>query len=120
MLLAISDVLKPLQLEGTDTGFVFLGQRLSSDASAIAGPIAALFLAAYAAAVWTLRRWAVPLAWLYAVYVTTNVVLFPFRTPQPADAGVGYFVFGLVYTVLAIGGAVTYATILGRRRSELR
>src|SRR5262249_2049044 len=47
--------------------------------------------------------------------VTTNVVLFPFRTAQPSDAGVGYYVFGVVYTVLAIGGSIGAAVLLVRR-----
>jgi hypothetical protein len=56
------------------------------------------------------------MAWLYAAYVTTNLLLFPFRTPQPPDAGLGYLAFGVVYAVLAIGGSVGAAVLLGRRR----
>ena len=47
--------------------------------------------------------------------MTTNVLLFPFRTPQPADAGAGYWVFGVLYTILAIAGSVTCARLLGQR-----
>ena len=117
-LLAVSDLLKPLRLEGADTGFVFLGRRLTGEAAAVAGPIAAVFLAAYAVGVWRLRPWALPMAWLYAAYVTANVLLFPLRTPQPAEIGAGYVVFGIVYTALAIGGAVGCAVLLGRRLAE--
>lgn len=118
--LAVSDVLKPLRLEGADTGLVFLGRRLTGSAGAIAGVLVGVFLGFYAAGVWRLRRWAVPVAWAYAAYVTLNLVLFPFRTPQPADAGIGYAVFGVVYTVLAIGGSVACAALLNRRRADLR
>lgn len=120
VLLAVSDVLKPLRLEGADTGFVLLGHRLTGGAAAIAGALAALFLAFYAAGVWGLRRWALPMAWVYAAHVAANVLLFPFRTPQPPDAGAGYWVFGVVYTALAIGGSVGCAVLLRRRRAELR
>jgi hypothetical protein len=115
VLLAISDFMKRLGLEGADTGLVVLGRRLSRDASAVAGPLLAIVLLVYALGIWRLRPWAVPLGWAYAAYVTTNVLLFPFRTPQPADAGVGYWIFGVVYTILAIAGAVTSVRLLGRR-----
>ena len=118
--LAVSDVLKPLRLEGADTGLVFLGRRLTGPAGAMAGVLVGVFLAFYAAGVWSLRRWALPVAWAYAAYVTLNLVLFPFRTPQPPDAGIGYAVFGVVYTILAIGGSVACAVLLGRRRADLR
>jgi hypothetical protein len=116
VLLAVSDLLKPLRLEGADTGLVFLGRRLDAATSAIVGPIVSLFLLAYAAGIWGLRTWAVPMAWAYAAYVTSNVLLFPFRTPQPPEAGLGYWVFGVVYTVLAIGGSIGAAVLLTRRR----
>ena len=119
-LLAVTDFLKPLRLEGSDTGLVFLGRRLTGSAGATAGVMVGVVLATYAAGVWGLRRWALPVAWAYAAYVTLNLVLFPFRTPQPPDAGIGYAVFGVVYTILAIGGSVACAVLLGRRRADLR
>jgi hypothetical protein len=119
-LLAVSDVAKPLGLEGADTGLVVFGRRLTGAASAVAGLVVGAYLAIYAAGVWGLRRWALPLAWGYAAYVVANVTLFPFRTPQPPDAGLGYVLFGIVYTILAVGGAVTCAVLLGRRRADLR
>jgi len=112
---SISDFMKRFGLEGTDTGLVVLGRRLSRDASAVAGPVMAAVLVVYAVGIWRLQPWAVSLGWAYAAYVTANVVLFPFRTPQPADAGVGYWIFGVAYTILAIAGTVTCARLLGRR-----
>ena len=117
VLLAVTDLLKPLRLEGADTGLVFLGRRLDSATSAVVGPLVSVFLLVYAAGIWRLRGWALPMAWLYAAYVTTNLLLFPFRTRQPPDAGLGYFVFGLVYALLAIGGSIGGAVLLGRRRA---
>jgi hypothetical protein len=79
--------------------------------------VSVFLLVVYAAGIWGLRDWARPMAWLYAAYVTTNVLLFPFRTPQPPDAGLGYWAFGLIYTVLAMGGSIGGAVLLGRRRT---
>src|SRR5688500_14797122 len=85
-LLAVSNLLKPLQIGGNQTGFVFLGERLSGMANAIAGPIFGVFLAAYAAGIWGMRRFALILGRLYAVYVLANLMLFPLRTPPPEGA----------------------------------
>jgi len=117
-LLAISNLLKPV-LADEQTGFVFLGERLTGVANAIAGPIFGVFLGAYAASIWGMRRFALPMGRLYAAYVVVNLALFPFRTPPPPGAGVGWQIFGLVYAVIAIGiSAGTYWT-LARRQSEL-
>lgn len=120
MLLAASDFLKPLRLEGTDTGLVVLGLRRSGTANVVGGAALGLFLLTYAAGIWRMRRWVVPLAWAYALYVTVNVALFPLRTPMPADAGVGYWTFGVVYTIVAIGASFGIARALSRRRAHLR
>ena len=117
-ILAISNLSKPLQI-GPHTGFVLFGERLDGTANLIAGPIFGAILATYAYGVWTMRRWAIPLGGLYALYVILNLVLFPFRTPPPPGAGVGWQVFGLVYAAVAIGisGGAWWA--LSRRRDEL-
>jgi hypothetical protein len=117
-ILAISNLSKPLQI-GPHTGFVLFGERLDGTANLIAGPIFGAILATYAFGVWTMRRWAVPLGGLYALYVILNLVLFPFRTPPPPGAGAGWQLFGLVYAAIAIGisGGTWWA--LSRRRDEL-
>lgn len=117
-LLAGSNLLKPLQLGGAQTGFVFFGERLTGTANTIAGPLFGLFLLVYALGIWNMRRFALPMARLYAAYVIVNLVLFTIRTPVPP--GVGYAVFGLVYSVVAIGISVWAAVALGRRRADLR
>jgi hypothetical protein len=116
--LAVSNLLKPLQLGGPETGFVLFGKRLSGSANTVAGPLFGVFLAVYAAGVWGMRRWALPLAWLYAAYVVVNLVLFTVRTPTPP--GVGYMLFGLVYMLVAIGVSGGAALLLSRRKAELR
>ena len=117
-ILAISNLSKPLQI-GPHTGFVLLGQRLDGTANLIAGPIFGAILGTYAYGVWTMRKWAAPLGGLYAAYVITNLVLFPFRTPPPPDAGPGWQLFGLVYAVVAIGVSGGAWWTLSKRRDEL-
>jgi hypothetical protein len=116
--LAISNLLKPLRLGGAQTGFVFFGERLSGTPNAVAGPLFGLFLAVYAVGLWRLRRYALPMAWLYAAYVLANLVLFPIRTPQPPAPG--RFVFGLAYAAIALGVSGGAAILLTRRRGALR
>lgn len=118
-ILAVSNLLKPLQLIGDETGFVLFGQRLAGTANAIAGPLFGLVLLAYAAGIWGMHRWALPLGRLYAAYVIVNLVLFPFRTPPPPGAGVGWQLFGLVYAAIAITISVGTCRLLARRQAEL-
>jgi len=103
LLLAISNLLKPLQLGGEQTGFVLFGTRLEGTANAVAGPLFGLFLLAYAGAIFTRHRAALGLGIAYAVYVTANLVLFAWLTPTPDT--VGYKIFGIVYTIVALGGS---------------
>ena len=113
-ILAISNALKPLGI-GEQTGFVFFGQRQTGTANAILGPLFGLFLAAYAFGIWNLRKFALPIAWIYAGYVLINLVLFPFRTPAPPNAGIGNAIFGIVYAIVALGVSFGTARVLARR-----
>jgi len=117
-ILAVSNLSKPLQI-GPHTGFVLFGERLDGTANLIAGPIFGAILGTYAYGVWTMRRWAVPLGGLYALYVILNLILFPFRTPPPPGAGTGWRLFGLVYAAVAIGISSGAWWALSRRRDEL-
>jgi hypothetical protein len=118
-ILAVSNLLKPLELGG-QTGFVFFGRRLAGTPNAILGPLFGLYLAAYAYGIWTMRRWALPMGIAYAAYVVVNLVLFPFRTPPRPGAGAGDTVFGIVYAFVAIGVSAGTAFLLAQRRGELR
>jgi hypothetical protein len=117
-LLAISNFLKPLALT-SDTGLVLFGHRLSGTANAIAGPLFGVFLSVYAYGIWSRRRYALRLAYAYAAYVPVNLLLFNLFGPKPADAGLGYAIFGLVYAVIAIGVSGGAAVALHRRRGLL-
>ena len=115
-LLAVSNLLKPLQI-GEQTGFVLFGQRLSGVPNMIAGPLFGIFLAIYAYGIWNMRRFALPMSHAYALYVILNLIFFSFRTPTPDT--VGYKIFGAVYSAIAIGVSLTAAVMVTRRKAEL-
>lgn len=113
--LAVSNLLKPLELS-EQQGFVFLGQRLRGTANLVMGPLMGCFLLAYGIGVLGLRRWALPLAVGYAVWVVVNLVLFSIRMPEEASRSVA---FGLAYTAVAIGVSAGSAWLLYQRRATL-
>jgi hypothetical protein len=116
-LLGVSNLLKPLQIGGAETGFVFFGQRLAGTANTIIGPLFGVALLAYAVGIWGMRRWALPLGWAYAGYVLVNLFLFTARNPGAFAAG--RRVFGIVYTAVALGISWGAALVLRRRADEL-
>lgn len=115
--LAVSNVLKPLGLEGETTGFVFLGRRLSGVANLVLGPAFGIVLGVYAWSIWNLKRLALPISYAYAAYVVANLVLYGMREPV-ADGPGGIPVY-LLYAALAIGASVTSAVLLTQRRDQL-
>jgi tryptophan-rich sensory protein len=116
-ILAITDILKPLKLEGPTTGLVFFGTRQTGTSNMILGPLMGFILLFYAAGIWRMRRYAVLLGWLYAVYVIANLVLYTQLNPPAKNSG--EMIFGVVYMILAITITVGTAIILTRRRAEL-
>jgi hypothetical protein len=111
-LLAVSNLTKPLGLS-VEQGFVFFGRRLSGTPNLIAAWAFAVFLFAYAAALWRERTQALPMGIAYAAYVSANLFLFQLR--MPAVEG-NARLFGIVYTILALGfswGAVAAMTRAG-------
>jgi hypothetical protein len=116
-ILAVSDILKPLHLEGATTGLVFFGKRLSGTPDAILGPILGIILLIYAAGIWRMRRYALYLGYAYAIYVTINLALYSVRNPPPASQG--EMIFGLVYIVFALAFSWGTAILLSRHKGEL-
>jgi len=117
--LAISNFAKPLGQAmdpGGNAGFVFFGHRLRGTANAIVGPAFGLLLAAYAYGVWTMKRWVVPLAGAYAMYVFLNLILF---TANPPSGDQPHLLFMLGYAVVAIGVSSGGALYLYRNRHRL-
>ncbi|MBI4516604.1 MAG: hypothetical protein HY699_12405 [Deltaproteobacteria bacterium] len=117
-LLALSNFLKPFRFGGEQTGFVLLGHRLSGTANTIIGPVFGLYLLIYAAGIWRMQRYAVAMGWGYAAYVVLNLVLFNLTNARPP--GAGYIVFGIVYSVIAVGVSAGTAYALSQRQAELR
>ncbi len=117
-MLAVSNFLKPLQLGGPQhTGFVFFGHRTSGAANAILGPLFGFYLLVYALGIWRLRRFALPMAYVYAAYVIVNMIAFTMR--GEGQPGVRYVIFGVVYALVAIGVSGGAALILSRRKAAL-
>jgi hypothetical protein len=99
-----------------NAGFVFFGQRLQGIANAVMGPVFGLVLAAYAYGIWTHKRWVVPLAVAYAVYVILNLVLFAVDPPPGPQSP---FAFLLLYALVAIGVSTGAALYLHHHRDRL-
>ncbi len=115
VLLAVSNFLKPFEFSG-EHGFVFLGVRLSGTANLVAGPAFGVVLAVYAHGLWHLKRFALPLGIAYALYVVVNLAMFNLRMPGEASAAP---LFGLVYTLVAVGVSFSSAYLLAKNRDEL-
>jgi hypothetical protein len=118
-LLAFSDLAKPLEAGfggGLRPGFVLFGHRLSGTANAVVGPLFGLYLLVYTAGIWRLRRWALPVGTVYAVYVIVNLVLFMLRDPDPMREGV---LFGAIYALVALGVSWGAVWVLSQRRAVL-
>jgi len=116
-LLAVSNLLKPFQLGGETTGFVFLGQRMSGLWNAVLGPLFGIYLAVYAWGIIRMRRFAMRMGLIYALYVVLNLVLWNVRSDDPFEIGV---VLGVVYFVVAIGVSAGAAVISRGVRTSSR
>src|SRR5262249_46158027 len=115
-LLAVSNFMKPLAGKPAEVGLAFFGQRLAGTPNAIIGPLFGLFLLVYAVGVWRMRRYALPMGVAYAAYVIVNLVLFNVRDPNPNRQGL---LFGVLYSLVAIGVSGGAAYLLARRRATL-
>ncbi|MFN2377355.1 MAG: hypothetical protein ABR538_12515 [Candidatus Binatia bacterium] len=100
-LLAVSNFLKPMEYT-SDQGFVFFGRRLGGMPNLIAAWSFGVFLLCYAANLWKEKAAALPLGIAYGAYVVANLFLFTLRSPAPTGNAV---VFGIAYTIFALGGA---------------
>ena len=116
-MVAVSNLLKPLQLGGARTGFVFFGHRTSGTFNAILGPLFGIYLLVYALGIWRLRRFALPMSYAYAAYVIVNLIAFTVH--GEGQPGVGYVVFSVIYALVAIGVSGGAALVLSRRKAAL-
>ena len=119
-LLAVSNFMKPVaQMMAPDgpEGLVFFGHRLHGLPNTIMAPLFGALLAAYAYGIWTGKRWIVPLAVAYAIYVPLNLVLF--TALQATDAEKGKVFFNFVYFIVAVGVSAGAAVYFSRNRERL-
>ena len=119
-LLSFSNFMKPIEVLGHSgtPGFVFLGTRTSGIENDILAPTFGIILAAYAFGIWRMKSYALPLSYAYLVYVVVNLSLFTLKNPEFRREG-GNPLFGLFYSVIAIGVPLASAILLTRRRAEL-
>ena len=116
-ILAVSNLLKPLQIGGEETGFVLFGTRLAGTPNVIAGIIAGFYLLVYAYGIWNMKRFAVGMAHAYALYVILNLLIFMFRDVEGADQlGI---IGSIAYSGVAIGVSLGSAIMLTKRKAEL-
>jgi hypothetical protein len=114
-LMALSNFSKPLHMS-PNVGFVFLGTKLTGTANLIAGLAFGALLAIYAYGIWTMRRFALPIAHFYATYVILNLLLFTINnrgTGLPPLAG------WIGYILVAVGVSLGSAVLLTRRKGDL-
>jgi hypothetical protein len=114
VLLAISDFGKPFS---ETAHFVFLGTPLSGKGNLVMGPLFGVALLIYAYGIWTMRRYALPVAYIYTGWVCVNMILFSIKTrnepthPSP--------VMAIASLVIGIGVPLATAIILSRREADL-
>jgi hypothetical protein len=115
LILAVSNFMKPFEFY-PDHGFVFFGLRQKGLPNLILGPLAGVFLLVYGLGVLRLRGYALPLGRIYAAYVIVNLVLF---TVRMSDEALARPIFGLVYSLIAIGVSSGCVALLTRNRTAL-
>jgi hypothetical protein len=115
-LMALSNFMKPLKMS-PNVGFVFFGYKLSGIANDIVGPIFGIILALYAYGIWTMRRFALPLAHFYATYVILNTLMFTLR--NWGTAVMPPLWQWVTYVAIGAGVPLASAFILTQRKAEL-
>lgn len=113
--LAVSNLLKPLEMEAHQ-GFVFLGMRQQGTWNLLLAPLAAVFLAVYGLGVLRMRAYALPMGKIYAGWVIANLILF---TVRMSDEALARPIFGIVYSIVAIGVSSGAVRLLTRNRTAL-
>ena len=115
-LMALSNFSKPLHLS-PNVGFVFFGTKLTGTPNLIIAPLFGILLAAYAYGIWTMRKFAMPIAHFYATYVVLNLLLFTIN--NRGTASLPPLAGWVAYVVVAVGVSLGGAVMLTRRRSDL-
>jgi hypothetical protein len=118
VVLAISNITKPLQhIRTPHLGLVIFGYRLQTVlANAIFGPIFGIILLVYAWGIWRMKRWVLPIAIIYAMYVPWNLVLFWFANGGDPHRSLSFIVR---YLLVALTGSVGTGLYLAYHRERL-
>ena len=111
-LLALSNFLKPFLHGGT---FVFLGTKMSGGANLVLSWLFGILLAAYAYGIWTMRKFALAIAYFFFPWVVLNTILFAMKNPGQQPRAV----FAIFTIAVGIGVPLASLIILYRRRAEL-
>jgi hypothetical protein len=114
-LLAISNFSKPFSHD-PGIGFVFMGVRLKGTGNVIMGPLFGFLLVVYAYGIWRMRRFALPVAYIYTAWVIVNTVLFSMKNHSEQHPSLA---FSIAATLIGIGVPLATAIILSRRQAEL-
>jgi hypothetical protein len=115
-LMALSNFSKPLHMS-PNAGFVFFGTKLTGTPNLIIAPLFGILLAAYAYGIWTMRKFAMPIAHFYATYVVLNLLLFTIN--NRGTARLPPLAGSIAYVVVAVGVSLGAAVMLTRRKSDL-
>ena len=92
VLLAISDFSKPFSHD-PGIGFVCLGVRQSGSANAILGTLFGIGLLIFAYGIWTMRHYAMPVAYIFLAWVIVNTILFRIKNPNQPPASIAFTIF---------------------------
>jgi hypothetical protein len=116
-ILAISDFTKTLQhAHDPGLGLVILGHRFGRVGyNIVGGSLFGIFLLAYAYGLFTMKRWVLPMAVVYAYYVPTNMVMFWSLHENPLATTR----FIVIYLGFALTGSVGTAIYLAYHRDRL-
>jgi hypothetical protein len=114
-LLAISNFSKPFSHD-PHIGFVFMGVRLHGTGNAIMGPLFGFLLLVYAYGIWTMRRYALPVAYIYTAWVIVNTVLYSMKNPTDPHSSIA---FSIAAIAIGIGVPLATAILLSRRQADL-
>jgi hypothetical protein len=112
-LLALSNFLKPFLHGGT---FVFLGTKMTGGANLVLSWLFGILLAAYAYGIWTMRKFALPIAYFFFPWVVLNTILFAVKNPPKEHPGA---VVAILTIGIGLGVPLASMIILHRRRAEL-
>jgi hypothetical protein len=108
---AITDFLKPFHLFPND-GFVFLGTKLTGAANAVVAPLAGIIILLCAYGIFTMRKFALPIAYIFVLSVMLNMVLYTIKNHATRPLPIANVIVGL-------GVPLALGIILHRRRADL-